>query len=206
MNNTKYFEIKTETETLSNKVAEVNQRIGDCKNQIAERNAQIQSIAATLENEDRLIANKSRMKPPTLTIDQYKDHKNTLEELKAQLPAVEQELEYASKELAMLESELQTKRRAAANARDMLLVDLVERSVTEFVATSGEPFKKLVMAIIAVEGKGRGFNYGQKESFKSETYNIVLEQIIPAVFADTKELPDLSECNQFVDALIEKAA
>jgi DNA repair exonuclease SbcCD ATPase subunit len=203
---TEYFRLKSEIETLKAKIAEVNQRQADLNHQINEVKSNISAITDTLAKEDLAIERKSKISPPTLSIDQYKDHKNTLEELKAQLPALEQSIDLDNKELAMLQSELSKNRSAAASIRDLILVGLVEQSVTDFSENVGESFKKLVMAIIAVEGKGKGFNYGQKEAFKVETYKVVFEQIIPAVFADTKELPDLNECNQYVDSLIEKAA
>lgn len=201
-----YLKLKSEITELNNKIFEINKRITNHKNQITERTVSIQTIAATLEKEDRAIASGSRLHQPTLTIDQYNDQKATLETLKAQLPAIEQSIDHASRELSILDAELQEKRRAVAHVRDLLLVDVAEQSLSEFAAAAGESFKKLVMAVIAVEGRGKGFNHGQKEAFKSETYRIICEEIIPAVFAEAKELPDLPECNQFVDALIEKAA
>jgi len=201
-----YLTLKTEIKKLLENRFEINQRIENYKNQIIERQAQIQTIAATLEKEDRAIASGSRLHQPTLTIDQYNDQKNTLEALKAELPAIEQSITDTNRELAILDAELQEKRRAVTDARDLLLVDLAEQSLNEFAAAAGESFKKLVMAVIAVEGRGKGFNHGQKAAFTSETYRIICEEIIPAVFADTKELPDLPECNQFVDDLIEKTA
>lgn len=153
-----------------------------------------------------MIARKSRLKPPALTIEQYKDHKNTLEELKAKLPILEQQVDYDNKELSMLQAELAKKRSSLASIRGFILVDLVNQSLDEITANAGESFKKLVMSIIAVEGKNNGFNHGEKEAFKTETYKIICEQIIPEIFADTKKLPDLHECNQYVNSLIEGEA
>lgn len=203
---TEYSNLKADIAGLSSKLSDFGEKIGRLKTQLNEQTAQIQTIAATLENEDRLIAMKSRLKPPTLTIEQYKDQKSTMDELKAQLPALEEELESESRALSLLQAELSEKRRALSNVKDLLLVEVVDQSVAEFATTAGESFKKMVMAIVALEGKSKGFNFGQKEAFKVDVYNLICEQIVPAAFAEAKELPDLSECNQYVDHLLEAAA
>lgn len=202
-NHSEYFKLKSEIKTLAEKVTDVNQRIGTLNSQINEVKTDISTITDTLAKEDRAIESKSRLRQPTLTIEQYKDHKNTLEELKGKLPTLDQSLDYDTKELAILQADLSEKRGSLARIRDLILVDIAGQSVEELTATAGESFKKLVMSIIAVEGKYKGHNLRQKEDFKTETYKIICGEIIPAIFADTNELPDLDECNKYVNSLIE---
>lgn len=209
-NHNEYFRLKAEINTLGNKVADVTQRIGNSENQLMDLKTSIQSITNVLEKEDMAIAANSRIRPMTLTIDQYKAHKSELEEITGKLAALEQVIAYDNKELYRLQSELSLKRSSFASVRGLILGELIEKSideVKEVVEAAAESFRKLAMSIIAAEGiKNRGFQGFQREDFNSVSAWLIFDEIVPVLFADTKEFPGMDESNEYVNALIEGAA
>lgn len=201
-----YVRLKSDIKAAESKISDKNQQSATLKNRIAETKATIETITATLAREDQLIGLNSRLKKPTLTGDQYKEHRQHATELKAELPTLQQSLDDENRELSIFQSELSGLRSALQSCNELLIVELVDASTADLASQAGELIKRLVMAIIAVEGKSEGFNYGQKEQFKTETYKVICEQLLPAVFAESNGLPSLQASREYVTGLIEGAA
>jgi len=201
-----YARLKSDIKAAESKIADKNQQAANLKHRIAETKATIETITATLKREDQLIGLNSKLKKPTLTGDQYKEHRQHAASLEAELPTLQQSLDDETRELSIFQSELSGLRSALQRCNELLMVDMVEASTAELVSQAGESIKRLVMAIIAVEGKYEGFNYDRKEQFKAETYKVICEQLLPAVFTDSQGLPGLQASREYVAGLIEGAA
>ncbi|QPK65154.1 hypothetical protein IVG45_09575 [Methylomonas sp. LL1] len=201
-----YVRLKSDIKAAESKIADKNQQAANLKHRIAETKATIETITATLEREDQLSASNSKLKRPTLTGDQYKEQRQHLSELKAELPTLQQGLDDETRELSIFQSELAGLRSALQRCNDLLIVELVEDSTVELVSRAGESIKRLVMSIIAVEGNYEGFNYEQKEQFKTKTYRVICEQLLPVVFAESNGLPGLQASREYVAGLIEGEA
>lgn len=201
-----YVRLKSDIKAAERKISDKNQLAANLKHRIAETKAAIDTITATLEREDQLIASKSKLKQPTLTGDQYKEHRQHAAALESELPTLQQSLDDETRELSIFQSELSGLRSALQRCNELLMVDMVEASTAELVSQAGESIKHLVMAIIAFEGKYEGLNYDRKEQFKTETYKVICEQLLPAVFAESNGLPGLQASREYVAGLIEGAA
>jgi chromosome segregation ATPase len=201
-----YFRLKSDIKAAESKIADKNQQAENLKHRIAETKATIDTITATLGREDQLIASNSKLKRPTLTGDQYKAQRQHAAALEAELPTLQQSLDDENRELSIFQSDLSGLRSALQRCNELLMVDLVDASTAELVSQANESIKRLVMSIIAVEGNYEGFNYEQKEQFKTKTYRVICEQLLPVVFAESNGLPGLQASQEYVAGLIEGAA
>jgi hypothetical protein len=208
MNNEKhaeYLERKEKVLNLENSISDRNDQVRETINRINENKAIVADIKAKLAIEDMAIKNTSRLRPPTMSAEQYLAHKSNADKFESELPELNESLDFLNRSLSILKSDLNTECLALKAVKDLIAVDLVGKSLNELVAVAGEPLKNLVVSIIAVEGKAKGYSIAEKELFKAKTCMVVFEEILPAIFA-SNALPDLHEANQHLTALIEGAA
>jgi len=200
---TQYSETKAKIMSLENSISDRNCAIEKTNNQIEQYKSLVADIKTKLAIEDQAISNPSRLRQPVLSAEQYLAHKYDAERLEAELPELNESLDYLNRSLSILQVDLSAAQRELNHIKDHIAADLVRQSIDELVAVASEPIKKLVNAIIAVERKSKGFNLGEKEAFKVATYSLICEQLLPPIFSGKNELPDLHEANQYITAIIE---
>jgi hypothetical protein len=208
MNNEKhreeYAKLKDGIMITENAISDCRGRIVRLESDINDKRATIAEIKAKLEVEDRVIASPSRLHKPTMTAEQYLAHQGNIEMIEDQLPELNTNLEYQSRSLALLDSELKDKRSALKYTRELLVTDLVEKSASECSEVASKELKTLVMAIIAASGKQKGYTFTEQTYFDQATHKLICEKILESIFG-SKELPELQESNQYVNAILEAA-
>lgn len=202
-NKAKYLELKESILITENAILDTNFRIEKAKAQQQQNANLVAEITARLKEEDLAIESPSRLKPVTMSAEQYLAHKHSAERLESESQELNEQLDYSNRSLSILQVDLSAAQRELNHIKDHLAVDLVRQSIDELVAVASEPIKKLVNAIIAVERKSKGFNLEQREAFKVATYSLICEQLLPPIFSGKNELPDLHEANQYITAIIE---
>lgn len=201
-----YARLKSDIKAAESKIADKDQQAATLKNRIAEAKATIETITTTLEREDQLIGLNSKLKKPTLTAEQYKEQRQHVTELKAELPTLQQTLDDENRELSVFQSELSGLRGELQRCNELLMVDLVNSSIAELVSQAGESIKCLVMSVVAIEFKYDGYTIDRKEELKTEAYKVICEQLLPAVFAESNGLPSVQASKAYVTGLIDAAA
>jgi hypothetical protein len=200
-----YLERKEKILGLENSISDKNWQVQETINRINEKKDMVTGIKAKLAIEDEAIKNPSRLRPPTMSAEQYLAHKSNAEMIESELPELNESLDFLNRSLSILKYDLNTERPALKAVKDLIAADLVGESLNELVAVASEPFKNLVVSIIAVKGKAQGYSIAEKELFKTKICMAVFEEILPKIFAGNA-LPDFHEANQYLAALIEDAA
>lgn len=198
-----YFILKTNFNALAGAITDKKSEIDVCEREFSELQARIDEEKITLRREEELMLKNSRMKRPTLTMEEYKTRKDALAEDEARLPDLKESLDFKSRELAMLKVDWADARSRLDAIKDSLLTDLVNQSVDEFTAVAGDSFKKLVMALVVVKGRQRGYGLDERREFHTAMYDFFFKKTLPGIFDGPGRLPDLNEANQYITSILE---
>lgn len=200
-----YFNRKAKIADINDKISETNSAANELKRQIREAEEVIQITTKRLELEELEISRPSRLSKRTMTIEQFREHKQGLEDWKKGLPKLREDLALFNQELSILKADLDIERRQLNAARSKIVSEMVDKAVDEVSTATGESFRNLAMAIIANAGKSKGRTINEKQLFNEETYKLIGKKIVQSVFADNG-LPDLPEANQHITSIIEGTA
>ncbi|MGY6278319.1 hypothetical protein [Methylomonas sp. MgM2] len=201
-----YFQIKADIAALNESIATKRGEIDSLKRKIADIHGNIKEIDATLESEDRLMELSSPLKKPTLTVDQFMAKRKEVAKMKAELPPLTEALEFLNKSISGLEGNLSITRGSLKAKVNLVAADLVDKAAEQLIATSGEPFRDLVMAVIAKQGMQQGYAIDSKNLFMQKTNSIVCEILYQLVFGKGNGgyvMPELHEANQHVISILE---
>jgi chromosome segregation ATPase len=201
-----YFNRKAKIADINDKISETNTAANDLKRQIHEANDVIRITTKRLEIEEREITIPGSLSKRTMTVEQFSEHKEGLEDWKKGLPKLNYDFNLLNQELTILKAELATERRALNATRSKIVSEMVDKAADEFSAVSSESFKNLVLTIIANAGKDKGYTANQQQLFNEVMYKLICEKIVPSVFSDRSGLPDLQEANQYITSIIEGPA
>jgi len=201
-----YFNRKAKIAGINDQISETNDAANELKRQIDEAENVIQITTKRLEIEEREISRPGPLSRPTMTVEQFREHKKGLEDWQKGLPKLKDDLNLLNQELTLLKAELATEQRALKVARSVIVAGMVDKAIDEFSTVAGESFKNLVMAIVANAGKDKGYTLDHQQLFNEATYKLICEKIVQRVFTENKSLPDLQEANHYVTAIIEGTA
>lgn len=203
--NAEYFNRKAKIASINDQISETSNAANELKRQIHEAEDVIQITTKRLEIEEREIARPGPLSRRTMTIEQFREHKQGLEDWQKGLPKLRDDLALLNQELSILRADLAIEQSALNAARSKIVSGMIDEAVDNFSTVAGESFKNLVMTIVANSGKQKGTGI-YKQAFNEATYKLVCEKIVPRIFTDNNELPELHEANQYITSIIEGTA
>lgn len=199
---TQYLNQKADINTLKQAINEKSVEIADIKRKANETKEEIDQISKQLKIDEIRFKSKSTVIRPSMTPDEFMALKRKVADMENELLIMAEALDYQKNAMNALQANLSRAGSELAFIKSKIVEELVEQSVDELSMMAGEQLEKLLLAIIAKNQRDKGFSLNQKSVFNEITY-IDFSKTLFAKILGTRPLPDLTEANQHITALIE---
>lgn len=200
-----YVSQKAGIHTLQQAINEKNAEITDIQRKTHETKEEIDQISKQLKIDEARFNSKSTIIRPSMTPDEFMALKRKMVDMENELPILAEALDYQNKGMNALQANLSRARSELTFIKSRIVEELVEQSVNELSMMAGEQLEKLLLAIIAKNQKAKGFTLDQRSVFDERTYRDFSRTLFAKILG-TRPLPDLTEADQHVTALIEGSA
>ncbi|MBF6647175.1 hypothetical protein [Methylobacter sp. BlB1] len=203
---TKYFNHKAGINELKQTITDKQADIEGLKQRITETQTRIEQITKQLEIDEVRFSRPSKVIRPSMTLEEFKAQKSMVAEMRSELPVLREELDYKNKAMNVLKSDLSRKTDELHFVKGKIVEDLIEQSANALILAAGDQLEKLVIAIVAKNRSDNGFaiDISQKLNLEKVTSMDIGKTLFCRIFGD-KGLPDLSEAQQRITAMIEGA-
>jgi myosin heavy subunit len=197
-----YLSQKANINTLKQAINEKSIEIADIKRKANETKEEIAQISEQLKVDEFRFQRKSPVIRPSMTLDEFMAQKRKIADMENELPILAEALDYQNKAMNVLQVNLSRATSELAFIKSKIVEELVEQSVDELNMMAGEQLEKFFLAIVVKNQRAKGFTLDQRAIFDERTYIDVGRTLFSRIFGK-RTLPDLTEADQHITALIE---
>lgn len=197
-----YVSQKADISALQQAINAKNAEITDIRRKTQATKEEIDQISKQLKIDEVRFNSKSTVIRPSMTLDEFMALKRKVADMENELPILTEALDYQNKAMNALQANMSRATSHLAYIKRKIVDELVEQSVDELSTMAGEQLEKLLLAIVAKNQKYKGFTLDEKSAFDRGTYIDFGKTLFSKVLG-ARALPDLTEADQYVTALIE---
>lgn len=197
-----YVSQKADISVLQQAINAKNAEIADIQRKTQATKEEIDQISKQLKIDEVRFNSKSTVIRPSMTPEEFMAAKRKVADMENELPILAEALDYQNKAMNVLQVNLSRANRELAFIKSKIVEELVEQSVDELSAMAGQQLENLLLTIVAKNKKHKGFTLDEKSAFDRGTY-IDFGKTLFSKILGTRALPDLTEADQYVTALIE---